>query len=206
VSPGFFKCFLEDEERIAYALGDGLELTMDFMEACDVPLLICFGFEMAGGTDEEAVERLQALGDRLGERCLGAAVENETHCKFDTPARIARLLDMVGRPNVGANWDMANLQAGAAAGYPAGYELVKPHIVNVHAKDVRINDNGTAQWRPIGEGICDWPGQVAALLRDGIVEHITIENHCGPLKEVGLQNLRTLERILDRCGRGEPGG
>ena len=53
-------------------------------------------------------------------------------------------------------------------------------------------------WVPIGDGVCDWAGQMAALARDGIVDHVTIENHCGPLKEVGLRNLETLRGHVAR--------
>lgn len=196
VSPGFFKCPLEDSEAVRYALGEGLELTLDFMEACDVPLLICFGFEMYSGTDEQAVDLLRELGERAAARDVQIAVENETHCKFNTPERIARLIRAIDRPNVGANWDLANLKEGAAAGYPAGYECVKPFIFNVHAKDVIAGPDGECEWRPIGEGVCDWSGQMRALLRDGIVEHVTIENHCGPPERVGPHNLAALKAYL----------
>jgi sugar phosphate isomerase/epimerase len=107
------------------------------------------------------------------------------------------MLRLVGRPNLGANWDLGNLKEGAADGFPEGYELVKRHIVNVHAKDVVALGDGEAEWRPIGDGLCDWRGQMQALARDGIVEHVTIENHCGPPEEVGLHNLETLKSYLE---------
>lgn len=196
VSPGFFKCRLDDEAHIDYALGEGLELTMDFMEGCDVPLLICFGFEIEPGTDDEAIALLQRLADRLEERRFQGAVENETHCKLSTPARVADLIRRVARPNLGVNWDLGNLKEHAAEGFPQGYELVKPHIVNVHAKDVALLEDGTTEWKPIGQGICDWAGQIRALAHDGVVEHVTIENHCGPPDEVGYHNLETLKEYL----------
>lgn len=196
VSPGFFKCHLDDEIAVDFALGEGLDLAMDFMEGCDVPLMICFGFEMDTGTDDQGVVRLQQLADRLGERNLAAAVENETHCKFNTPERIVALLEKVARPNMGANWDLGNLKEGAAAGFPSGYEMVKPWIANAHVKDVAVLDNGETEWRPVGQGMCDWHGQMQALARDGIVEHVTIESHCAPLEEVGLHNLKTLKDYL----------
>lgn len=197
VSPGFFKCRLDDQPEIDYALGDGLARAIDFMRACDVPLLICFGFELDVGDDDEAVTLLRELAQRLDAAGLRAAVENETHCKFNTPDRIAGLLARAECPNLGANWDLGNLKEGAAAGFPDGYERVKPFIFNVHAKDVALSSDGGTEWRPIGKGICDWRGQMRALERDGVVEHVTIENHCGPPAEVGLHNLRTLREYLE---------
>ncbi len=124
-----------------------------------------------------------------------AAVENETHCKPNTPERIAMLLKMVNHPNVRANWDLGNLKEWAPEGYPGGYECVKPYIVNVHAKDVALEPDGETRWVPIGQGVCDWAGQMGALVRDGIVEHVTIESHCGPPAEVGLHNLKALQAL-----------
>ena len=196
VSPGFFKAHLDDEAHMSYALGDGLDATVAFMLECSVPLMICFGFEMDTGTDREAVARLQELADRLAGEGLAGAVENETHCKFNTPERIVALLEAIDRPNLGANWDLGNLKEGAADGYPAGYELVKPWIRNVHVKDVALLENGEAEWRPVGEGICDWHGQIRAIAGDGIAGHVTIESHCGPLDEVGRHNFRVLKEYL----------
>ncbi len=196
VSPGFFKCYLDDQPEVDYALGAGLDRTIEFMKACETPLLVCFGFELDRGTDDEAVARLQELADHMAEHGLRAAIENETHCKFNTPERLVRLIQQVDRANMGLNWDLGNLKEGAADGFPAGYEQVKPYIFNVHAKDVALLEDGSTEWRPVGEGICDWAGQMRALERDGLVEHVTIENHCGPLEEVGLQNLRRLQGML----------
>jgi len=200
VSPGFFKCPLGDSQHIEYALGQGLDIAMDFMEGCDVPTLICFGFDLDSGTDHDAVHYLKELADRLGERNLCGAVENETHTKFNTPTRIADLLRRAGRPNLGANWDYANLKECAPEGFPEGYERVKRYIANVHAKDVAILPDGATQWKPIGEGICDWAGQIRALAQDQVVEHVTIESHCGPAEEIGLRNLETLQRYLRDAG------
>lgn len=197
VSPGFFKTRLDDEPHLAYATGDGLRIAMDFMDACAIPLVICFGFEATPGTDEEAVAHLSAFADQLADRGFHAAVENETHCKFNTPDRIASLLQQCDRTNLGANWDLANLKQTAKQGFPDGYETVKPYIRNVHVKDVTVLSNGTTEWRPIGEGECDWPGQMHALVQDALVEHVTIENHCGPSKHVGHHNLQILKRYID---------
>jgi sugar phosphate isomerase/epimerase len=197
VSPGFFKTRIDDEPHLAYATGDGLRTTADFMEACKIPLLICFGFDMISSTDNEAVARIGSFADQAAEYGFHVAVENETQLRFNTPERIASLLQQCDRPNLGANWDLANLKEGAEEGFPEGYEIVKPLIRNVHAKDVVLLSNGGFEWRPIGEGVCDWRGQMHALVRDQIVERVTIESHCGPSVKVARHNLAILKRFVD---------
>lgn len=197
VSPGFFKCALDDAEHIAHALGDGLDIVMEFMAATRCQQLICFGFEKDSGPEDRAVELLQRLADRLGENGFSGAVENETHCFFDEPEHIAGLLRRVNRLNMGANWDPGNLKQFAREAYPEGYETVKPYVFNVHAKDVAILNDGSTEWRPIGEGVCDWRDMIQAIKKDGLVQHITIESHCGPPLEVGRRNLETLRAYAD---------
>jgi len=199
VSPGFFKCSLKDEDELRDAFSEPLDRSIEFMRCCDVPLMICFSFELDSGTDAEAVSHLQRLADRLAEHGLSVAIENERDQLCTSPGRIVDILQQVDRPNMGANWDLGNLKDLAPQGFPEGYETVKPFIRNVHAKDVALLNNGDTEWRPIGEGVCDWRGQMQALARDGFVEHVTIENHCGPLIDVGHRNLATLRGFLNEA-------
>lgn len=196
VSPGFFKCDLTDEAHIAYALGEGLERTLEFMAQCRIPLLICFGFEKAVGTDDQAVDLLRRLAEQLDGCGFRGAIENETHCRFDGPDRMLDLVRRVNHPAMGLNFDAANLKQGAADAYPEAYETVKPYIFNIHAKDVAVHADGTTEWCPIGEGVVDWPDMMKAIVRDKVVDHVTIENHCGPPVEVGRRNLDALRSYL----------
>jgi sugar phosphate isomerase/epimerase len=198
VSPGFFKCPLSDTEHIRYALGEGLDRTLNFMAECQVPLLILFGFEKGSGSTDEAVSLLQRMADRLAEHGFDGAVENETHCLFDVPENIATLLRRVNRTNLGANWDPGNLKEYAPGAFPEGYAEVRHFVFNVHAKDVALLPDGSTAWKAIGEGVVDWPRQLRALQQDGIVEHITIESHLGPPEEVGRRNLETLRSYLEQ--------
>jgi L-ribulose-5-phosphate 3-epimerase UlaE len=78
--------------------------------------------------------------------------------------------------------------------YPDGYEAIKKWIVNVHVKDT-IKGSLLA-CVPIGEGKVDWEGQIQALVRDRLVEHVTIETHCLPLIENSQKNLQWLRQRL----------
>ncbi len=197
ISPGFFKCSLQDEAALREATGEYLDRSIAFMLECHVPLMICFSFDADSGSDADAVAWLQRLADRLAEHGLAAAIENEREHLCSDPERIVEILHQADRPNLGANWDLGNLKNAAPEGFPEGYDRVKPLIRNVHAKDVAILDGEATEWRPIGEGVCDWRGQMQALARDRIVEHVTIENHCGPLIEVGRRNLDALIQFVN---------
>jgi sugar phosphate isomerase/epimerase len=195
VSPGFFKCPTDSEPEIAYALGDGLNRSMDFMESQGIRLLVCFGFTQKGSRREHAIEHLRTLAEACEARGVKAAVENEAHHLFDAPGNMAAMVEEIARDGLGLNWDPGNLKQHAAGAFPEGYERVKPYILNVHAKDVARDENGEWRWRLLGEGVYDWPGQMAALDRDGIVEHVAIENHVHPRMEAGRRNLAYLREL-----------
>lgn len=200
VSPGFFKCPLSDGAHLEYALGDGLTAAVEFMRASGTRLLICFSFDREPGAEKQAAAYLERLADRLAEHGLRGAIENEAEHFCHDPEAIVAMLRRLNHPALGSNWDLANLKTVAADGYPRGYELVKPFVVNVHAKDVIVDTDDATAWRPIGDGVCNWRGQLKALAQDKLVEHVTIENHCGPLKEVGQRNLETLKAYLHPAG------
>jgi sugar phosphate isomerase/epimerase len=195
VSPGYFKAPIGDTVHRDRVFAESLPRTLDFMEACEVPVLIVFSFEAEPNAPREVVNVLRQLNDAIDGRRVSVAVENEAGHHFDTPEAIAGLLADIGCVRVGANWDPGNLLSEAAGAFPGGYETVKRFIFNVHAKDVAV-EGGRRVWKRIGEGLVDWAGQIRALERDGLLEHVTIESHCRPGIEAGLQNLQTLRGYL----------
>ena len=196
VSPGYFKAAVGDTAHRDHVFNDSLPRTLEFMESCEVPVLIVFSFEAEPAAPGEVVDVLRALNDAVGSRRASVAVENEADHHFHSPEAIATLLAETDCVRVGANWDPGNLLGEASGAFPGGYETVKRFIFNVHAKDVAV-ERGQRVWKRIGEGLVDWAGQIRALEREGLVEHVTIESHCAPGVEAGLHNLRTLRAYLE---------
>ena len=129
------------------------------------------------------------------------AIENEPGFLCDSGSRTHRMIQEVGSPHLGANWDPCNAYGTEETPYPDGYDAVRPSIFNVHVKDTR--SGALIECVPVGEGAVDWEGQLSALVRDRPVEHITIETHCLPLVEKSRQNVTVLTRMLERLAAGE---
>ena len=125
------------------------------------------------------------------------AIENEPGFHCDTGAATRAIIDEVGSPALGANWDPCNAYGTDEIPYPDGYAALKPVILNVHAKDTARGS--LIQCVPIGEGAIDWEGQIRALVADAIVPHVTIETHCLPLVEQSAKNVRTLRALLGKA-------
>ena len=200
LSPGIFKHSLSKKAEIERELSEVLPRTMGMAKECGARLIIVFGFQRqpdeTPASDALAVAYLRRAAESAARAGLTIAIENEPGFHCDTGANTRRIIEAVGSPALGANWDPCNAYGTAEVPYPVGYEALKPVIVNVHAKDTR--KGALIQCVPIGEGAIDWKGQVEALLRDRIVAHVTIETHCLPLVEQSEKNVRALRALMDR--------
>lgn len=179
--------------------------TIDFAGEVGAPMIIVFSFARGGSRSgnypQALVEALARAGDAAGRAGLTLAVETEESHWANTGARTAALVDAIGQPNVGINWDPANALIDGDVPYPDGYSAVRPHLKNVHFKDVEIDADGG--WRIVENGGVDWAGQIAALVQDGYDGAIAIEPHLSPSITScrrSLERLRTL--ISDASKRG----
>jgi sugar phosphate isomerase/epimerase len=126
---------------------------------------------------ERVVEALAGLAGQAARQDLIIALENEQACNISTGAELARVLKASDHPNLQAVWDPANALVSGEIPFPEGYGGLAPaRIAHVHAKDCRMED-GQPAWGPLGECGIEWPGQIAALWRDGYRGWISLETH-----------------------------
>jgi sugar phosphate isomerase/epimerase len=126
---------------------------------------------------EPIVEALSGLAGEAARAGLTIGLENEHACNIATGAELARVLEAVDHPNLKAVWDPANALVAGESPFPQGYgEVAAGRIAHVHAKDCRM-ENGQPLWGPLGECAIEWPGQMAALWRDGYRGWISLETH-----------------------------
>ncbi len=200
LSPGTGKGTIDDQQKLSQELNETLPATFALAKKLGVSLVIIFGFQrlpnQPDSLEPQAVEAFRRIAAAAGKENLMLAIENEPGFWCDTGRNTARIIAAVDSPFLRANWDPANALGTDEPPYPDGYEAIKKWIVNVHVKDT-IKSSLLA-CVPIGEGKVDWEGQIAALVRDRLVEHVTIETHCLPLIENSQKNLQRLRKMLQR--------
>jgi sugar phosphate isomerase/epimerase len=87
------------------------------------------------------------------------------------------LLAAVDHPALKVIWDPANAFVAGETPFPDGYNRIPPsRIAHVHAKDCTVT-NHVPTFGPLGEMGIEWPGQLAALARDGYRGTISLETH-----------------------------
>ncbi len=200
LSPGIFKAPIENVSTIRHELEEVLPQTLQLARRLHSNLVIVFGFKREAHEPAENRERVKEIFAKAAQRAaefdITLAVENEPGFWCDTGSNTAKILLEVNHPNLRANWDPANAYGTDELPYPDGYRHLRPFIVNLHIKDTP--DSTLKTCVPVGEGQVDWGGQLEAVVKDGILDHVTIETHCLPLKENSALNLQRVREILSR--------
>ncbi len=198
LSPGIFKHPLSQMAKLEEELTTTLPKTLALARELGASLVIAFGFQRERNEKPElfsrAVDFMSRAAERAGKEGIKLIIENEPGFWCDSGANTARLIQAVNSPSLRANWDPCNGYGTAERPFPEGYEAVKQYIANVHVKDTK--EGSLIRCVPVGEGALNWKGQLAALVRDQLVRHITIETHCLPLVEKSKQNVETLKQYL----------
>ena len=175
--------FQQDSFAARYAFADQPRLarrTFEIARRAGAGIVRVFSFwrtvrpEECFGRIADALRDLAGLAAREG---LTIGLENEHACNIGTGAETARLLAALDHPNLQVVWDPANALVAGEIPFPGGYGAIPAgRIAHVHAKDCRMVD-GQPVWGPLGECELDWPGQLAALERDGYRGWISLETH-----------------------------
>jgi sugar phosphate isomerase/epimerase len=124
-------------------------------------------------------EKLREAARRCARSNLILILENEMSCNTATGEEAADTLRSVSEANFMLNWDPGNAATFPnSEPFPKGYDLLpKKRIGHCHAKNVVRKPEGKWEWAPVGTGVVDWAGQLAALQRDGYRYAVSLETH-----------------------------
>lgn len=193
-----FRRFRSAEELVRHHLEVLLPASIDAARLLGTPIIVAFTFDRGETEPPEApvpagvIAALQEAARQVEAAGLTLALEVEHICWGDTGERTARLVEKIGSPAVGINWDPANAyRAGSDRPYPDGYRAVRDLIRHVHYKDAATHPE-TGQRGFVYDGVVDWRGQIKALLQDGYQGYLSIETHVRPKVEMAR---RSIERV-----------
>lgn len=170
-----------------------------------VTYCFCEGF----GRLENYIKNLRPLLKACEEKGIILALENEPGGITKTARGILKVIETINSPHFKINYDPDNFYNGGEEGFPYAYEILKEHIVYIHAKDsVKYDEKiyGTkdkvlhrtidAVCVTIGEGALNWERMARRIKEDKFDGPIIIEPHTIPEKldttfKNGIQYLRT---------------
>jgi sugar phosphate isomerase/epimerase len=198
LSPGIFKLPISQTAGLESELTSMLPKTLALAHELGASMAIVFGFQREENESSDnffrAAELMARAADIAGKEKIKLVIENEPGFWCDSGANTAQLIAHVNSPWLRANWDPCNGYGTPETPFPNGYAALRKFIANVHVKDT--SEGALIRCVPVGEGAIDWKGQLEAIVRDKIVNHVTIETHCLPLVEKSRRNVDTLKRYL----------
>lgn len=105
-------------------------------------------------------------------------VENGTFSTVGQGSDLARLLDLVGRPDVGALWDPGNvLNGGWPESIDTGVRALASRIRHVHVKNPHRQTDGSLRYGELPGGEIHWADHIATLAALGYDGVLSLETH-----------------------------
>src|SRR6266536_2627750 len=186
--------------------GEVLDRSIELTKKFSTDRIRCFDFWRL---DDQAPYRnaindtLQNAAEKAGKSGLILILENEFACNTATGAEAAKTLAGVPSRQFMLNWDPGNAAKLGEKPYPDAYNLLpKDRIGHCHCKDVVKAEKGY-DWAAMGKGIIDWPGQFAALKRDGYRHTVSLETHwrgAGTPEASSIQSWAGMKEALQKAG------
>jgi sugar phosphate isomerase/epimerase len=134
------------------------------------------------------------LLDHPGHESIRLALENSVIRITRLPEDLLAVIDAVDHPRFGLNFDADNFYNAGVEPFPYAYELLRPHIFQVHVKDsgryipavhgdgrrVLHRAGGNVVCLPVGSGAVNWAGLIARFQQDGYRGPVSLEPHLLP--------------------------
>ncbi|MCC6354775.1 MAG: sugar phosphate isomerase/epimerase [Verrucomicrobiae bacterium] len=139
------------------------------------------------------IGRLRQIADYYAEEGIELAFETGQ----ETADCLKEFIAHLGRPNVGANFDPANMILYAKGDPIAALRTLGPLVKNVHVKDANLTKvPGTwGEEVPVGTGQVDWQAFFRALEEIGFGGDLCIEREAGDSR---VADIRTAKEFVAR--------
>lgn len=153
--------------EIAQALGCGLVRAI----SSGWPIA---GFERAD-IFERAVAGMKRAGDIAADHGVALAVETHARQLTFSARESAEFVQAIDHPAVGVLWDCFWTYAAYRISVQDALALIGPHIIHVHAKNVKHDEEGGLETTLLDDGELDWREIVAGLASIGYSGYISDE-------------------------------
>ncbi|MHC4949241.1 MAG: sugar phosphate isomerase/epimerase family protein, partial [Planctomycetota bacterium] len=153
------------------------------------------GFLPEGPADplrDVMLERLRRLVDLFAGHDVRVAFETGQ----ETAATLARALDDLDRPDVGVNFDPANMLLYGMGDPVKALRALRRRVHQVHVKDAHPSP-GPGRWGrevPAGDGAVEWPAFLAEVRGLDPLPTLIIEREAGASREDDIARARDLVR------------
>lgn len=173
---------------------EALKGAVDAAAELGAPIVNCY---LAGIAAELFVAAAQPAAEYAGDLGVTIVLENEAHDASGPSSSVRSIVDDIGSPHFGTQYDPCNYYQANEEAYPAAYEVIKDITRYVHLKGGCLYD---AERRPrdhrgdtfrgsehlyigyttISDGVVNVDGVLRRLADDGYDGFVTLEPHVPP--------------------------
>ena len=183
-----------------YVRSEALKRGSDFAKLLGVDQLITHaGFIPENPLDPVFTGMVAALRDIVG-HCEKNGQKFLFETGQETPVTLLRVIEELGKKNVGVNLDPANLLMYGKANPIDALDILGPYIYDIHAKDGEYPVNGRklGEEKVLGQGRVNFPHFIARLKDFGYDGPITIEREISGEKQKKdiLEAIKLLEPLI----------
>lgn len=167
----------------------------DLAERCSIPLVTFHaGFipEDDGRARAAMVDRLGLVADAFAQRGIDLALETGQ----ESAATLLQALAELARPNVGVNFDPANMILYGKGDPVEALHALAPRVRQIHVKDALPSPTSGSWGRevPVGQGAVDWDAFFAIARAIQPPVNFVIERESESAREADIASARDLIR------------
>ncbi|MFH0945024.1 MAG: sugar phosphate isomerase/epimerase family protein [Planctomycetota bacterium] len=199
VSPGLFKCRVDDHAEIKRHLEEVLPDTLDLALELNAENLISFTLQASreGGFPKHALEALNRAAEACAEANISLLLENEPGYLGETAAGTVELIRRVGHQNLFLNWDPTNGNEFKTPALDVAAGVIAPYLRNVHVKNgILAPGEIFARCCSLKAGAIDWTAHLESLKALGYEGYFALETHYLPAREGSVEILGELRQML----------
>ncbi len=140
----------------------------------------------------KVAQRLQQVADLAAQHNITVGLETGQ----EAAATLKAFLETAGRPNLGINFDPANMILYGSGDPIAALKLLIPHVKQVHIKDANASANPGKDWGEevvTGTGQVDWKAFFQVLNENNYTGYLSIEREAGNQR---VEDIRTAKEFL----------
>lgn len=177
ISSPLFKCDITDEKAIQAHI-DGFRRCAGYAQKFGCTMIRGFDFWKCGASLAGRAEKFRPIVDICEEYGVYCVLENEPATHGGSPVKVLEMVKAIDSPWIKLLFDPGNtpFYADGVCPYPDDYEAVKAHMLHMHIKDA-VRENGEGRAVCVGTGLVDYPGLIAALIRDDYNGYMCLETH-----------------------------
>jgi len=163
------------------------------------------GFERAD-IFGRAVAGMKRAGDIAADHGVALAIETHSGQLTFSADESAEFVEAIDHPAVGVLWDYFWTYVADRISVRDALTLIGPHIIHVHAKNIKFDEEGGRETTLLDDGELDWCEVVAGLSGIGYSGYISDEYEKFwkpdmPVAEIGMKrNAEVLRDCLSRLG------